>query len=74
MKALCWYGKEDVRVETVPEPQLINPRDVIVRVTLSAICGSDLHIYDGYIPKMERGDISGTSSWVKSWKSVRKTA
>jgi threonine dehydrogenase-like Zn-dependent dehydrogenase len=59
MRALCWFGKEDVRVETVPDPQLINPRDVIVRVTLSAICGSDLRLYDGYIPSMHRGDVLG---------------
>ena len=57
MKAACYYGKEDIRVERVPDPQLLNPRDAIVKVT--AICGSDLHIYDGYIPTMERGDILG---------------
>ena len=59
MKALCWYGSRDVRVETVPDPHIINPRDVIVRVTLTAICGSDLHLYNGFIPSMERGDILG---------------
>lgn len=59
MKAACWYGSEDVRVEDVPEPKLLNPRDAIVRITLSAICGSDLHLYDGYIPGMEKGDILG---------------
>ena len=59
MKAVCWRGSEDVRVESVREPKLINPRDVIVRVTLTAICGSDLHIYDGYIPTMMSGDILG---------------
>jgi len=59
MKALCWYGSRDVRVENVPDPHIINPRDIIVRVTLAAICGSDVHIYDGYIPSMERGDILG---------------
>jgi len=57
MKALCWYGSRDVRVENVPDPHIINPRDVIVRVTLTAICGSDLHLYNGFIPSMERGDI-----------------
>ena len=59
MKALCWYGTRDVRVENVPDPHIINPRDVIVRVTLTAICGSDVHLYDGFIPSMERGDILG---------------
>jgi len=59
MKAVRYYGKEDVRVETVPDPQILNPRDAIVRITATAICGSDLHIYDGYIPTMEKGDILG---------------
>lgn len=59
MKANCWYGKNDVRVEDVPDPKLINPRDAIVRVTSTAICGSDLHLYDGYIPTMYQGDILG---------------
>jgi|SRR5579872_4687894 len=59
MKALCWYGTRDVRVENVPDPHIINPRDVIVRVTLTAICGSDVHLYNGFIPSMERGDILG---------------
>jgi threonine dehydrogenase-like Zn-dependent dehydrogenase len=59
MKALCWYGKKDVRVETVPDPQIINPRDAIIKITSTAICGSDLHLYDGYIPSMQKGDILG---------------
>ncbi|HYE65469.1 MAG TPA: zinc-dependent alcohol dehydrogenase [Pyrinomonadaceae bacterium] len=59
MKALCWYGKNDVRVETVPDPKILNPRDAIVRITLTAICGSDLHLYNGFIPTMEKGDILG---------------
>lgn len=59
MKALCWYGRRDVRVESVPEPKLINPRDAIVRITATAICGSDLHLYDGYIPSMTPGDVMG---------------
>lgn len=59
MKALCWYGSGDVRVETVPDPHIINPRDIIVRVTLTAICGSDVHLYDGFVPSMQRGDILG---------------
>lgn len=59
MKALCWYGKEDVRVETVPDPKVLNPRDAIIEITRTAICGSDLHLYDGFIPTMEAGDILG---------------
>lgn len=59
MKAVRYYGAEDVRVERVPDPEILNPRDAIVKVTSTAICGSDLHIYNGYIPTMERGDILG---------------
>jgi threonine dehydrogenase-like Zn-dependent dehydrogenase len=59
MKAVCWYGTGDVRVEHVPDPTIVNARDAIVRVTTTAICGSDLHLYDGYIPSMERGDVLG---------------
>src|SRR5688572_22007076 len=59
MKALCWYGTNDVRLERVPEPQILNSRDAIVKVTLTAICGSDLHLLDGFIPTMKRGDILG---------------
>ena len=55
MKANCWYGAHDVRVETVPDPKILNPRDAIVKVTSTAICGSDLHLYDGFIPTMETG-------------------
>ena len=59
MRALTWHGKNDVRVETVPDPQILNPRDAIVRITSTAICGSDLHLYDGFIPTLEPGDILG---------------
>jgi len=59
MKAICWYGKNDVRVMDVPDPKIINPHDAIIKVTLTAICGSDLHLYNGYIPTMEKGDIIG---------------
>jgi threonine dehydrogenase-like Zn-dependent dehydrogenase len=59
MKAVCWNGKTDIRVETVPDPEILNPRDAIVRITSTAICGSDLHLYDGYIPTMKKGDILG---------------
>lgn len=59
MRALTWHGKHDVRMETVPDPQIVNPRDAIIRITSTAICGSDLHLYDSYIPSMHRGDILG---------------
>lgn len=59
MKAVCWNGKEDVRIERVNDPAILNPRDAILRVTRTAICGSDLHLYDGVIPTMEPGDILG---------------
>jgi threonine dehydrogenase-like Zn-dependent dehydrogenase len=59
MKALCWIGGETVRVEDVPEPKIINPRDAIVKVSSTAICGSDRHLFDGYIPTMQTGDILG---------------
>jgi threonine dehydrogenase-like Zn-dependent dehydrogenase len=59
MKAVCWHGANDVRVETVPDPKILNPRDAILKVTATTICGSDLHIYDGYIPSMQAGDIIG---------------
>lgn len=59
MRALTYHGSHDVRVETVPDPQIINPRDAIIEVTSTAICGSDLHIYDGVIPGMKTGDILG---------------
>ena len=59
MKAVCWQGANDVRVETVPDPKILNPRDAILKVTATTICGSDLHIYDGFIPSMQQGDIIG---------------
>ena len=59
MRALVWHNTHDVRVERVPDPTILNPRDAIVRITTTAICGSDLHLYDGYIPTMKAGDILG---------------
>jgi threonine dehydrogenase-like Zn-dependent dehydrogenase len=59
MKALQWHGKKDVRYETVPDPKIEHPRDAIIRMTSCAICGSDLHLFDGFVPGMERGDILG---------------
>ncbi len=59
MKAVCWMGKGSIEVHTVPDPKIVNPHDAILRITRTAICGSDLHLYDGYIPTMESGDILG---------------
>jgi threonine dehydrogenase-like Zn-dependent dehydrogenase len=59
MKANCWMGKKRVEVEEVPDPKILNSQDAIVRVTSTAICGSDLHLFNGFIPTMERGDILG---------------
>jgi threonine dehydrogenase-like Zn-dependent dehydrogenase len=59
MRAVCWEGKETIRVETVADPVIFNPRDAIIKVTATAICGSDLHIYDGDIPTMQKGDVLG---------------
>ena len=59
MRAVCWYGKEDVRVDQVPDPKILRQTDAIVRVTSTAICGSDLHLYNGFVPTMEAGDILG---------------
>jgi threonine dehydrogenase-like Zn-dependent dehydrogenase len=59
MKAVVWHGTNDVRVERVPDPKIVNARDAIVRVTTTAICGSDLHLLDGFIPTMREGDILG---------------
>jgi threonine dehydrogenase-like Zn-dependent dehydrogenase len=59
MRANCWIGKQDVRVEQVPDPQILNQRDAIVKITSTAICGSDLHLYNGFVPTMESGDILG---------------
>ncbi len=59
MKANCWHGKRDVRVEHVPDPAILNPGDAIIKVSSTAICGSDLHLYNGVVPTMEQGDILG---------------
>jgi threonine dehydrogenase-like Zn-dependent dehydrogenase len=59
MKATCWMAPKKMTVMDVPEPKILNKRDAIVRVTSTAICGSDLHLYNGYIPFMEPGDIMG---------------
>jgi threonine dehydrogenase-like Zn-dependent dehydrogenase len=75
MKANCWMGKEDVRVLQVPDPKILNQHDAIVRVTSTAICGSDLHIYGGFIPTMESGDILGhefMGEVVETGRNVKK--
>jgi threonine dehydrogenase-like Zn-dependent dehydrogenase len=59
MRALCYHGKQDVRVDTVPDPDIVNPRDAIIQITSTAICGSDLHLYDGVIPGVLPGDVLG---------------
>jgi threonine dehydrogenase-like Zn-dependent dehydrogenase len=59
MKAVAWWGRGEVRVVDAPDPKILNPHDAIVKVTLTAICGSDLHLYDGYVPTMMRGDVLG---------------
>jgi threonine dehydrogenase-like Zn-dependent dehydrogenase len=77
MRAVCWYGKEDVRVETVPDPTIIDDGDAIVRVSLTAICGSDLHLYGGFIPTMQKGDVLGhefMGEVVAVGRAVRKLA
>ena len=57
MRALTWHGTNDVRVDTVSDPEIINPRDAIIKITSTAICGSDLHLYDGVIPGVVPGDV-----------------
>jgi threonine dehydrogenase-like Zn-dependent dehydrogenase len=59
MKAVCWMGKGNMQVHNVPDPTILNPRDAIVRITSTCICGSDLHLYDGFVPTLEQGDIMG---------------
>ena len=59
MKALVWHGKEDIRCDNVPDPKIEHPRDAIIKVTSTCICGSDLHLFDGFMPGMESGDVMG---------------
>jgi threonine dehydrogenase-like Zn-dependent dehydrogenase len=59
MKAVCYHGRGDMQVDTVPDPKILNQRDAIIKVTSTAICGSDLHLYNGYIPAVQKGDIFG---------------
>jgi threonine dehydrogenase-like Zn-dependent dehydrogenase len=59
MKATCWHGRRNIQVDEVPDPQILNARDAIIRITSTAICGSDLHLYNGFIPTMKKGDVLG---------------
>ena len=59
MRALCWHGRGDIRCETVPDPEIQDPRDAIIKVTSCAICGSDLHLMGGFVPNMKAGDVLG---------------
>lgn len=67
MKALVWHGKGDVRIDNVKDPEIVAPTDVIIRVTATAICGSDLHLLDGYQPTMEKGDVLGHEPMGAGW-------
>jgi threonine dehydrogenase-like Zn-dependent dehydrogenase len=73
MKALCWHGKKDIRCDTVPDPKIEEPRDAIVKMTSCAICGSDLHLFGGFIPAWSPATSWATSSWAKSSRSARTT-
>jgi len=75
MKANCWMGKRKVEVVEVPDPKILNSQDAIVKITSTAICGSDLHLYNGFVPTMERGDVIGhefMGEVVEVGKGVRK--
>src|SRR5215212_8213765 len=77
MKANCWTGRNSVTVENVPEPKILNADDAIVRETSTAICGSDLHLYDGYIPSVQKGDVLGhefMGEIVEVGRDVKKVA
>lgn len=68
MKALTYHGPHHVKVENVPDPGIEQPDDIILRVTATAICGSDLHLYRGKIPQVKHGDISAMNLWARWWK------
>ncbi len=59
MKALCWHGKRDVRVDYIDVPHIIDPKDIVIKVTTTAICGSDLHLYNHFMPMLKKGDVLG---------------
>ena len=70
MKALRWYGKEDVRVESVADPVIRDPRDILLKITSTAICGSDLHLYNGLMPTMGKATCSAMNPWEKVVEGV----
>jgi threonine dehydrogenase-like Zn-dependent dehydrogenase len=75
MKAVCWHGTNDMRVDNVPDPKIADPTDCVIKVTSTAICGSDLHLYDGFMPTMQEGDVIGHEPMgevVEVGKSVTK--
>src|SRR5687767_5266880 len=75
MKALRWYGTNDLRIETVPDPKIETSTDAVIKITTAAVCGSDLHLLDGYMPTMEKGDILGHENMgevVEVGKNVNK--
>ena len=72
MKALVWHGTTDIRCDSVPDPRIEHERDAIIKVTSCAICGSDLHLYDHFMPGMKSGDVMAMRPWVKSWRSGRR--
>ena len=73
MRALAWHGKGDIRCDTVPDPKIEDGRDAIIKVTACAICGSDLHLFDGIMPTMERVTCSATNPWARSSRSAQTT-
>ena len=70
MKALCWHGTGDVRVDTVADPTIQDPRDIVIKITSTAICGSDLHLFNGFQPTMEKGDQLAMKIWERSSRSA----
>ena len=69
---LLAHGKYDVRVDTVPDPKIQEPTDAIIKITSTAICGSDLHLFDGFMPTMEKATSSATSRWASSSRSAAR--
>lgn len=72
MKALTYHGPHNVKVENVPDPIIEAQEDIILRVTATAICGSDLHLYRGKIPQVHHGDILAMNLWAKWWKPAAR--
>ena len=74
MRALTWHGKQDVRVEDVPRPEVVNPNDAVIEVTATAICGSDLHLYHGRVPSMREGDGIRVNCITPGWTETQMLA